>query len=193
MNGLFARDCVCKIAKGSVVFCCIKRQVRFRYPELRKGQVLDGGKFVLQLFKIVCGFILGLVACGLFLSWGIFQSAHPDHDPVAFATMIGTGLVGASVIGATAFLPAAILIAVAEFARFQGFIFHVAAAGFVAFVIWTLGAPGETMDVRPGSAVALSAGFLAGGVYWLVAGRTSGSWHGKQRPESKPPIDDLAD
>lgn len=148
---------------------------------------MDGGKFLLQLLKVVCGFIFGLIACGLFLAWGFFQAAHPNEDPVAFATMVGTGLVGASVVGAAALLPAAVLIIVAELARLRGVIFHVAAGGGIAFLLWTLGAPGEASGVRPGSAVALSAGFLAGFVYWLIAGRTSGSWHGKAAADRTQP------
>jgi hypothetical protein len=164
-----------------------KASSKDKVSQLSEGQDLDGGKFLMQLLKIVCGFILGLMACGIFLAWGIFQSAHPNEDPVAFATMIGTGLVGASVIGATAFVPAALLILVAEIARFRGIVFHVAAAGLVAFLLWTLGTTGNTTEIRPGSAVALSAGFLAGAVYWLIAGRTSGSWHGNQRRKTEPP------
>ena len=152
---------------------------------------MDGGKFLMQLLKIVCGFILGVLACGVFLAWGFFRAAHPDEDPVAFAAMVGTGMVGASVVGAASLVPAGILIAIAEIARLRGIIFHVAAGGVIAFVLWTLGASGEVNGIRPGSAVALTAGFLAGTVYWLVAGRTSGTWHGNQpeRPGPLPPKD----
>ena len=38
---------------------------------------MNGAKFLIQLLKIICGFILGLVACGLFLAWGFFQTANP--------------------------------------------------------------------------------------------------------------------
>lgn len=150
--------------------------------DFKEGPGLDGGKLLFQLLKIVCGFIAGLIASGLFLAWGFFQAGPPNEDPVAFGAMIGSGLVGASVIGAAALLPAAILIAIAEIARLRGLVFHVAAAGGVAFLLWTVGSPGDGspangLDMRPGSAVVLAAGFLAGAVYWLLAGRTSGTWH----------------
>ncbi|WP_299818912.1 translation initiation factor IF-3 [uncultured Roseibium sp.] len=151
----------------------------------KEGQVLDGGKLLFQLLRIVCGFVLAVIACGLFLAWGFFRAAHPDQDPVAFAAMAGSGLVGASVIGGTVLVPAAVLIAVAEAVRLQGFIFHVAAAGAIAFLVWTLGAGSGTTDWRPGSAVVLAAGFLAGAVYWLIAGRMSGGWHGVKDPAGK--------
>ncbi|WP_209017624.1 hypothetical protein [Roseibium aggregatum] len=143
---------------------------------------MDGGKFLFQLLKIVFGFICGLLASGLFLAWGLFRAAHPEQDPVAFATMVGTGLVGASVIGAASLVPASILIGVAELARLRGLVFHVAAGGGIAFLLWTLGAPQEAGNIRPGSVVVLAAGFFAGAVYWLIAGRTSGSWRNDALP-----------
>ncbi len=150
---------------------------------------MDGGKFIYQLLKVVTGFILAVLASGLFLAWGFFRAGHPEDDPVAFATMIGTGLVGASVVGATALVPAGLLIAVAEAVRLRGLIFHVGAAGALAFALWSLGADAEPGSVRPGSAIALAAGFIAGAVYWGVAGRTSGLWHGRSGRTSLPSAD----
>ncbi len=142
---------------------------------------LDGGKLLFQLLKIVFGFVFALIASGLFIAWGFFQAAHPNDDPIAFATMVGTGLVGASVIGAAALVPAGIAIVIAELVRLRGLVFHVAAAGGIAFLLWTLGSATQSADLRPGSAVALAAGFLGGAVYWLVAGRTSGGWHSNRQ------------
>jgi len=148
---------------------------------------LDGGKFLLQLLKIVCGFTFALIACGLFLAWGFFQASHPNENPIAFGAMVGTGLVSASVVGATALVPAGILIAIAELARLRGIVFHLAASGGIAFLLWTIGSGAENADIRPGSVVALAAGFLAGLVYWAVAGRTSGCWQAQKKPmEPKP-------
>jgi len=141
---------------------------------------VNGTHFVWQLIKIVCGFVLAVIACGLFLSWGLFQPGHPDLDPVAFAAMIWTGFVTASAVGAAAFVPALAVILISEAGRFSGFIFHVAAGGAIAFVLWAVEGAGGAA-IRPGSPVALAAGFIAGGVYWLVAGRTAGHWH-RQRP-----------
>lgn len=146
---------------------------------------MNGAKFLIQLLKIICGFILGLVVCGLFLAWGFFQTANPGENPVAFGAMVGTGLVGASIVGAAAFLPAGILIVIAELARIRGIVFHLVASGSIAFLLWTVGFSGETGDLRPGSVVVLAAGFLAGLVYWTVAGRTSGCWQAERPSESK--------
>jgi len=144
----------------------------------RRAFELDGGKFVYQLLKVVTGFILAVLSCGLFLAWGFFRAGSPEADPVGFAAMVGTALVTASVVGATALVPAGVLIAVAEAMRLKGIVFHVAAAGAIAFALWTLGGDPGIDTLRPGSGIALAAGFVAGAVYWLVAGRTSGCWHG---------------
>ncbi|PVB61586.1 translation initiation factor IF-3 [Labrenzia sp. 011] len=129
-----------------------------------------------QLLRIVCGFVLALLVCGLFLAWGLFRVTHPDQDPLAFIAMTISGLVGASVIGATVLVPAAVLIVLAEAMRLRSLVFHVAAAGGLAFLIWTLGSETGTTDWRPGSPVVLAAGFMGGAVYWLIAGRKSGTW-----------------
>ena len=145
---------------------------------------MNGGKFVYQFLKVVTGFILSVLSCGLFLAWGFFQAGTPETDPVGFAAMIGTGLVTASIIGATALVPAGILITVAEIMRLTGAVFHMAAAGVIAFAIWTLGGETGSETLRPGSGIALAAGFVAGTVYWLVAGRTSGCWQGRARRDT---------
>lgn len=148
---------------------------------------MDGGKFMLQLFRIAFGFIFAVLACGLFLAWGFFRAGHPEADPVAFATMVGSGLVGASVVGATALAPAAVAIVLAEVAKLRSFLFHVGVAGLIAFAVWTLGTEAADSAFRPGSAVALAAGFIAGAIYWLIAGRASGCWHGVKMPGQATP------
>ncbi|MCK7612503.1 translation initiation factor IF-3 [Roseibium sediminicola] len=154
---------------------------------------MDGGKFLYQLLKVVIGFIAAVLGCGLFLSWGFFRGGTPETDPVGFAATIGAGLVTASLVGATALVPATVLIGLAEAARLRSIIFHVGAAGALAFALWTLGEEVGTADLRPGSAVALAAGFVAGAIYWLIAGRSSGGWHGRARRRGAKQPDDQAD
>ena len=140
---------------------------------------MDGFKFFLQFVRIVFGFIFALVACGLFLAWGFFQPSHPQSDPVGFAAAVGTGLVTASVLGGVVFVPVAVAILISEVGRFSSLIFHLAAAGLVALLVWTLGGSGDGAAPRPGTTIVLAAGFVAGFVYWLVAGRTAGYWQNR--------------
>lgn len=138
--------------------------------------MVDGGKLLFQLVKSTVGFIAAVLSCGLFLAWGFFQDAGTAQDPVAFAAMIGTGLVTASVLGGFAMIPGLIAIAVAELLSWRGVVYHVGAAGLIALGVWTLDPDAAATAIRPGTTIALAAGFLAGFVYWVIAGRTSGSW-----------------
>ncbi|EEE46404.2 hypothetical protein [Roseibium alexandrii] len=136
---------------------------------------MNGTLFIWQLIKIIVGFVIAVTASGLFLSWGLFQPGSPGADPAAFAAMIGAAFVTASVLGAVAFVPAACVILVSEIARWSGIVFHVASAGAIAFLLWTLDGTADA-GLRPGSPVVLAAGFVSGAVYWIIAGRTAGNW-----------------
>lgn len=147
---------------------------------------MNGSRFVWQLLRIVLGYILAVLVAGLFLSWGVFQGTAPEHDPIAFAAMIGTGFVTASVIGSVSLFPAIFAIGLAESLGWRSVIFHVGAAGLIALGIWTAGGEVGAGGPRPGTSVALAAGFLGGIVYWLIAGCASGLWRpsnsGAERP-----------
>jgi hypothetical protein len=146
-------------------------------PPLPKQEIrLNGTLFIWQLIKIIVGFVIAVIASGLFLSWGLFQPGSPEADPAAFAAMIGTAFVTASVLGAVAFVPAACVILLSEIARLSGIVFYLASAGAIAFLLWTLDGTADA-GLRPGSPVVLAAGFVSGAVYWIIAGRTAGSWH----------------
>ncbi|WP_395176205.1 translation initiation factor IF-3 [Roseibium alexandrii] len=136
---------------------------------------MNGTLFIWQLIKIIVGFVVAVTASGLFLSWGLFQPGSPEADPAAFAAMIGAAFVTASVLGAVAFVPAVCVILVSEIARLSGIVFHVASAGAIAFLLWTLDGTADA-GLRPGSPVVLAAGFVSGAVYWIIAGRTAGNW-----------------
>lgn len=145
--------------------------------------MIDGGGFVLQVIRIVAGFICAMLVAGLFLAYGFVQGVDLQQNPVAAGTAFGTGLIGASVIGGFAFLPACLAILLSEALRLRGLIFHLAAGGAIAFGLWMLGETSPADPARaamgglpPGSTVAAAAGFLAGFVYWLIAGRCAGRW-----------------
>ncbi|MXN65108.1 translation initiation factor IF-3 [Stappia sp. GBMRC 2046] len=141
--------------------------------------MIHAGKLLWQIVKIVFGYGLALAAAGLFLAWGLFQPQGIEADPARFAATIWTGAVSGMVIGGMAAVPAFAAIAVAEILRVKSMILNLAAGGLIAFGLWSLGEPGVTAGepaLRPGTSVALAAGFVAGFVYWLIAGRTAGNW-----------------
>lgn len=153
--------------------------------------MVDGGAFTLQLMRMALGFMAGLLAAGLFIAWGFFRILGADGDPAAFAAIIGTGLVSASVLGALAAIPALFAIGISEAMRWRSITYHVGIAGVIALVIWTMGgelaepggASGTGPEVRPGSTIAVAAGFIGGAIYWLIAGRRAGCWLKREAEE----------
>ncbi|WP_439530262.1 translation initiation factor IF-3 [Pannonibacter sp.] len=144
--------------------------------------MVSGSGFALQAVRIVLGFILGLLGAGVFLAWGFFQSLTADSEPGMAFAVIATGFVSSALIGALAFVPACLAIVLAESFRWRSAVYHIAIGGLIAFAIWGLGESdaalaSSTESLRPGTTIALAAGFVAGAVYWLVAGRLSGTWH----------------
>lgn len=145
-------------------------------PEFSKDVLtVNGSKLIWQLIKVSIGFCAAVLTAGLFLAWGYFRAGDPAMDPVGFAAMIGSGFVTASIVGGFAGAPVFCAIAAAELLSVRSVIYHVGVAGLIAFGLWSLGAPMD-QGMRPGTGVVLAAGFVAGFVYWLVAGRSSGCW-----------------
>jgi len=145
--------------------------------------MVDGGAFTLHIVRMVVGFMAGLLSAGLFIAWGFFRLLGADGDPFAFAAIIGAGLVSASALGGLAAIPALFAIGISEAMRWRSITFHVGSAGVIALVIWTMGAELAEPGPRPGTTIAVSAGFIGGAIYWLIAGRRAGCWIRRERDE----------
>jgi len=156
--------------------------------------MVSGRRLIFQCFRITLGLILAFVAAGIFLAWGFFQASQPQAETIRFAAMIGTGLVTASAIGSAAFTPAIFLVLLAEVFRWRAMFYHVGGAGLIALGLWALGSPpGDGGGLRPGTPIALAGGFLAGAVYWVIAGISSGSWRLPEHPDRPGDRVDLGD
>jgi len=158
--------------------------------------MIDAGAVLAQTIRIVVGLIAAFLAAGVFLAFGLFQVLDPHGDPVAFGATIGTGLVSASVIGGVTFVPALIAVCVTELFRLRGIVVHLAAAGLIAVGVWSAGDPQSVAPgsggLAPGSVVAAAAGFVAGFVYWLIAGRQAGTWRRSREAGVARPKQDAA-
>lgn len=141
--------------------------------------MIDGGKLLAQSIRIVVGLVLAFMAAAAFVAFGLLRGlADPSSDPVVIGLGFGWSLVGASLIGGLAFAPALAAVVLAEALRLRGVVFHLAAGGAIATLLWWSGeGPAQVQaDLRPGTIVAAATGFLAGFVYWVIAGRQSGCW-----------------
>ncbi len=153
------------------------------------------GNFILRFIVIVIGFILAVAAAGLFVGIGFFNEAIISDPPVEIweqdflrLISIGFGFVSAILIGAYSYGVVAAIIALAETMRWSGLVANLVMGGVVAaFLALTNlgGSSGE--NVSDGALlVSLSAGFIGGFVYWVIAGRSAGKWLGPtSAPSSK--------
>ncbi len=154
--------------------------------------------FGFSLAVITAGLFL---SWGLFRTLDV--DSGPEADIIQLLAITWSTIISASVIGALSLIPGGFAIGLAELLKWRGVIYHVSAGGIIALVLWSIGGilpadlfyapsdvgsiitystPGSTVPTpasegfRPGSSIAASAGFIAGFVYWTIAGRGSGGW-----------------
>jgi hypothetical protein len=156
------------------------------------------GNLIVRLISISFGFLLAIVAAGLFVSFGLYNDIlgeggllnHHEEDLFAFISIVfgfgATLLIGYYSVGLVA-----ILIAIAELMRWKGLVTNLvmggACAGFLAIQNFDFvnqsGEASQPPENYGALLVALSAGFIAGFVYWLIAGHRAGDWLGPVNPK----------
>lgn len=143
------------------------------------------GRFLLFLFRLVAitiGFVVACVvaAClDLLLNSMMVPGALADLQARGVDMRLVVGLAGLSTLfGHAAFLPSAVLIVLAEFARLRSWVIYVLGGGLIAAIVLML-------SERAGTAVALDAhhvavdlvcGMIGGLAYWLLVGHRAGNW-----------------
>jgi hypothetical protein len=149
------------------------------------------GRFIL----IVAGFGAASVVASAFLHLlvlGGFDWRDDEMRALLAGSILFSVPVVAAFVGYVAFVPAAVLVLVAELAGLRGWLFHVgagAAVGAAAGLLFEQ-PEGPTSSFVPdaGFVLALTAcGMVGGWAYWLVAGRESGDWlYGRRDAVSGP-------
>ena len=149
------------------------------------------------LFRIVVilfAFGMACLAAALIITLGVVL---PEWRDVG-ATAAGQGVLGivvgltSFVVSGLAFIPALLIIAVAESAGIRSALFYATAgAALGLFCYYGLGLGfsfGERLDLgnegffaRPPELMA-AAGIAAGLTYWAVAGRNAGRWRERHQP-----------
>ena len=138
-----------------------------------------------RLFVIFFSLILAIVAAGLALALGVML---PDvvtlsTDPVEHFTFFVASFFATSFVGYVAFVPALVLIAIAETVNIRTiFYYAIAGAGIGLFAYYgsNISVAVENSTDMPPVAFSLqlvaAAGIIGGFVYWLFAGRNAGRW-----------------
>jgi len=142
---------------------------------------------------IAVALIVASMVAGITLAVGIIAPDWPwlDSDPVERVMFFVVSFFATSFIGATAFVPAVLLIVVAEIMRLRRLLYY-AAAGAVVGLTSYLGSNVElrlenTTDVSPvfhPLQLAAAAGIIGGLAYWLLAGRNAGRWREPAPPSA---------
>jgi len=146
-----------------------------------------------RIIVIAIALIVASMVAGIALAIGIIAPDWPwlDSDPVERVMFFAVSFFATSFIGATAFVPAVLLIIVAEIMHLRSLLYY-AAAGAVVGLASYFGSNVEmrlenTTDVSPAFhplQLAAAAGILGGLAYWLLAGRNAGRWRETPRPSA---------
>ena len=144
-----------------------------------------------RIIVIVFALCVAIIVAGIALAIGIVAPEWPwlDSDPVERMIFFGVSFLATSYIGATAFVPALLLILLAEIARMRSIIYYGVAGAIVGLASY-YGSNVEfrlenTTDVTPVGhplQLAAAAGIIGGLAFWLFAGRNAGKWRGPVTP-----------
>lgn len=129
-------------------------------------------------------YALACVAASFVFTIGMFapewtEAAAADLPPAA--ALLAVAAVGAPLIGAIAFLPAILVIVIAEGFGWRSAVAYAALGGglalAVSYGIHLTGDISEGVTYYPREReVEVASGIAGGLVYWLIAGRSAGSW-----------------
>ena len=144
-----------------------------------------------RIIVIAFALIVASMVAGIALAIGIVAPDWPwlDSDPIERVSFFVVSFFATSFIGATAFVPAVLLVVVAEVMRLRSLLYY-AAAGAVVGLTSYYGSNVElrlenTTDVAPAFhplQLAAAAGIVGGLAYWLLAGRNAGRWREPAQP-----------
>ena len=138
-----------------------------------------------RIFVILFALLLAILAAGLALAVGVMV---PDFvtvtaDPLEHFTFFAVQFFATSFVGFSAFVPALVLIAIAETFDIRSIFYYTiagAAIGLFAYYGSNISAALEnTTDLPPvsfGIQLVAASGIIGGFVYWLAAGRRAGRW-----------------
>ena len=135
-------------------------------------------KIILRLVVVLAGYLLACLAASLALGLALLAlgGAQPGDDPA----VLGPGMVAAApfialFVAYFAFLPSIAIIALAEWFGWRSWLAYAFSGAAIALAVAAMFArtrsEPDAMELLP---VMLASGIVAGLVYWLIAGRTSG-------------------
>lgn len=141
-----------------------------------------------RLFVLVFAYILATFAgmatiVAAIWGWQInyidFASQTPEQDIINLFAYSTIGIFAyVSILYASA-TPAAVYGLITEGLAWRSLTIHVLGGGAIALYILLIANNQTTQPPQQDIIITLAAGFVAGFVYWLIAGRSAGNWRSK--------------
>jgi hypothetical protein len=136
---------------------------------------------VLRIFTIVVAYAAACVAAALVFAIAMLEPPVDAWSAIPPPMVAVLAMVGAPIVGAVAFLPAALIVTIAEGFAWRSALLYAAAGGALGLAAsYAFDLPADIGEVAIHFArerEGLAASGIAGGlVYWLFAGRSAGSW-----------------
>jgi hypothetical protein len=146
--------------------------------------------YLIRFAVILFGYAVASLATSAFLNILFFASLTPEHDQTTAISLFFSIPFIALFVAYFGFMPAVIVILVAEILGRRDWLFYALAGAVVAAVFLGLvDHNGDTtFAVRETSAImAVIGGGMVGGIfYWLSAGRWAGSWWKDENAPTSP-------
>jgi hypothetical protein len=136
---------------------------------------------VARLFVMFLAYILACIAASAVFTIGLLapQWSHAAGDLPAEPALLALTALGAPVLGFIAFVPAALVVAIAEGFGWRSALVYAALGGGLALALsYGVHLTGDdiTLYLPREHEVEAASGIAGGLVYWLFAGRNAGSW-----------------
>lgn len=149
------------------------------------------GNLILRMIVVFFGFVLAVIAAELFLFVGLIAGYFPgilagtEQDALVGGAFVFLVWFPVAMYGAfSAFLPGIIAVAIGEMMRWRGMIANMMLGGACTLFLGLSNFTNESHSLPSENTIIilLATGFVAGFVYWLIAGRGAGSWMDKPNP-----------
>jgi len=150
--------------------------------------------YLIRFAVIIGGYVVSAMATSAFLNVVTLASlgfTADDAPAAALGSMVFSIPFIALFVAYFAFIPSVVAILISEIFGLRDWLYHALAGGVVAAVVigFFRGAAeaGNEAAADPRFALGIIGGGMCGGIgYWLIAGRTAGSWREQPRDVTSP-------
>ena len=146
---------------------------------------------IIRAISLALSYALSTLAAALFITFVLFLGSDLgwiEDDPVTALGSIGFATASWFAIAQMTFIPYLIIIPLLEFGRITGLTLNLITGGTIALITIVMSPLGVDQDIDlpyPSSEIwiaFISAGFVAGFIYWILSGHRAGRWLGMPKP-----------